>query len=158
MKVKSVVKVATVYHHVEADDGNLYRRSEEIGQWEKLVQGIWEPYFGLGAGLEKAFQDYMVGMPKFQIEDVRTQLCAPDAESSEYVLYIRHLPTYALDFHTLTISRLVEHLIATAQTLKRDIELNGDSEKRIADMKFSTTKQRADTSTYLAVKIRKEQK
>lgn len=79
-------------------------------------------------------------------------------ESSEYILYLRYLPYYDLIGYPLTISKLVSHLNATAQTLLQDMELNGDADKRITDMKFKTTHQHAEIETYIAVKIKREPK
>lgn len=67
MKVKSAVKMAIVYHYVTTDDEESpnYRRNED-GYWERLAGGRWE-ILHLSGPLQKAFQDYIDGMPPFDI-------------------------------------------------------------------------------------------
>lgn len=68
MKVKSAQKIAAVYYYVTTDDELFpdYRRSES-GNWEHQIGESWESWYDDGA-LEKAFQEYQAGRPKFQIE------------------------------------------------------------------------------------------
>ena len=95
MKVKSVVKVSTVYYYIETDDELFpqYRRS--LGrQWEHSVGKSWEEWHDDGA-LEKAFEEYIAGLPPmpptFRLEYELPRTSPEDTSLEDGVYYIEYI-------------------------------------------------------------------
>jgi hypothetical protein len=78
------------------------------------------------------------------------------AQEEEYILYRRQLPSYELDFYPITISELIWHVTSTIEQIGFDMELNGDFNKHIVDMRFWTENNHCDTETMIEIKIKKE--
>ena len=65
VKIKSVVKAAIVYYHIETDliDFPEFRRNES-GQWERSIGESWDTWYDDGE-LEKAYQEYIAALPQW---------------------------------------------------------------------------------------------